>query len=139
MLTALQKIKAILDTISSDVLPFKFEYLKSMPTSFPAGCVMSMGFTESYIDQQYNDQVETFDIKLIFAEEESQAGYEKWMTLVDLVSATFRKDDHQTLTGTAVDFRIRQCPAPTFSNEYAQPIIIFDIIVDARIIKSITT
>lgn len=139
MKTALQKIKAILDTIPATDLPIKFEYLESQPQSFPAGCVLSLGFTENMLDTAHNVLSESFVIRLIFPQEESLAGYEKWMTLLDLVSAEFRKISHQTLDGEAVNFMIRQGPPPQASDQYTQPVMIFDIIVDAKIIKSIIT
>lgn len=138
MITALQKVKAILDTIPSTDLPVKFQYLESQPTSFPAGCVLSLGFTENILDTSHNLVMESFVIRLIFPQEESLTGYEKWMTLLDLVSAEFRKASHQTLDGAAVSFMIRQGPPPEASDQYSQAVMIFDIIVDAKIIKLIT-
>lgn len=137
MLTGLQKIKGILDTISANDLPFKFEYLESQPTSFPCGMVVSEGFTEELQDSQNNMVTETFVIKLIFSQEESQTGYEKWMTLADLISAEFRKGSHQTLDGTSILMKIKQGLAPQFSPDYSQAVVVFGIVIEVQIIKSI--
>lgn len=138
MINALQKIKTILDSISVNDLPLKFEYLKSQPSSFPAGCLLSQGFTEEILDSTNNLIIETFEIRLIFPQDESLIGQEKWVNLADTLSAEFRKDTHQTLTGTAIVMTVKQGLPPEFSSDYAQPVVIFKIVIEAKIIKSIT-
>jgi len=137
MKTSLDKIKAILDTIPDTDLPLKFEYLNSQPASFPAGCVLPLGFTETPLDSANNEVIESFIIRLIFPQEENLSGYQKWMGLADVISAEFRKASHQTLDGTAAYFSIRQGTPPENTDQYSQPVTVFDIIVDAKIIKSI--
>lgn len=138
MVTALNKIKTILDGISSTILPLKFKYLESKPSSFPAAMLISNGFSESMFTNESNQVVESFTIRLIYPQTESTAGYEKWLTLADTVSAEFRKKVNQTLSGEAVNFMVNQGLAPAFSDtEYIQPVVIFDIIVEAKFIKQI--
>lgn len=138
MVTALSKIKTILDGISSSILPLKFKYLESKPASFPAAMLISNGFNESMFTNSSNQVVESFTIRLIYPQTESSAGYEKWLTLADAVSAEFRKKENQTLAGEAVSFQVNQGLPPAFSDaEYIQPVVIFDIIVEAKIIKQI--
>lgn len=138
MLSALQKLKTILDSITVASLPVKFSYLEAMPTSFPAGMVLSNGFVEEMLTNTSNKVTESFVIKLIYPQTESQAGYEKWMTLLDLVSAEFRKKDNQTLTGTAINMMVDQGLPPEFSDDYSQPVVIFGISIKAETIKSIS-
>lgn len=138
MITALQKIKAILDTISATYLPLKFQYLESQPASFPAGMVLSQGFTEEMLDSDNNIVTELFVIKLIYPQDESSAGYEKWINLADTISAEFRKGTHQTMDGTAIVMIVKQGLPPEFSDAYTQPVIVFSIIIEAKIIKSIS-
>lgn len=137
MLVALNKIKTILDLIPDNVLPLTFKYLDSMPASFPAGCVLSAGFSEEMIDSGSNQITESFVIRLIYPQTESVTGYEKWLTLADLVSAEFRKKENQTLGGDAINMMVKQGLAPEFSDQYAQPVVMFDILIEAKIIKSI--
>jgi len=137
MLVALNKIKTILDTIPDEVLPLTFKYLDSMPASFPAGCVLSAGFNEEMIDSGSNQITESFVIRLIYPQAESVTGYEKWLTLADLVSAEFRKKENQTLGGDAISMMVKQGLAPEFSDQYVQPVVMFDILIEAKIIKSI--
>jgi len=137
MLVALNKIKTILDAITTTTLPLTFKYLDSMPASFPAGCVLSAGFSEEMIDSGSNQLTENFVIRLIYPQAESAAGYEKWLTLADLVSAEFRKKENQTLGGDAINMMVKQGLPPEFSDQYGQPVVMFDILIEAKIIKSI--
>ncbi len=137
MISGLQKIKAILDTIPSTDLGLSFEYLKSQPSSFPAGCVLSNGFTEEILDSANNLITELFEIRLIFPQDESLIGQEKWVNLTDLISTEFRKSAHQTLDGTAIAMIVKQGLPPEFSADYAQPVIVFKIVIEAKIIKAI--
>jgi len=137
MITALQKLKAILDTIPATDLPLTFQYLESQPASFPAGMVVSKGFTEVIFDSDNNIITETFEIKLIFPQDESLAGHEKWVNLSDTIAAEFRKKTHQTLDGTAITMKVKQGLPPQFSEEYTQPVIVFSIAIETEIIKSI--
>jgi len=138
MMTAMTKIKDILDLIAADILPVKFKFMQSSPSSFPAACLVSLGAKEIRKDDISNEITESFAIRLIYTSEESEAGYEKWMTLVDALGAELRKASHITLGGTAVNFVIRQIPPPTgMDTGYSQPVVLFDIIVDAVILKLI--
>lgn len=138
-LPVIVKLKTILDTISSSILPFKFEYQETLPSSFPSGNIIFAGAKEETLDTVYNQLTERFVVRIIFPTEERQAAQEKWLTLLDAVSAEFRKDDHQTLTGTAVMFMITDYPQPQISMDFSQPVIIFDIGVVAKVIKPINT
>ena len=137
MITSLQKIKAILDTISVTYLPVKFEFLESQPASFPAGCVLSQGLSEEIFDTDNNLVKEEFAIKIIFPQDESQAGYEQWVNLADMVAAEFRKKTHQTLDGTAICLLVKQIVPPESSDAYVQPVTVISIIIEVQIIRSI--
>jgi len=137
MLTAIKKIKDILDTIPTNILPLKFQYMESMPSSFPAAMLLSQGFEEEVLDSANNILTERFIIRLIYPTQESLAGYEKMLTLSDYISAELRKDDHMTLGGEAVHFQIKQGMAPEYSQEYSQPVAIFGLSLEAKTIKSI--
>lgn len=137
-LNTAQKLKTILDGISSSILPLKFEYLETKPSSFPSGNILYAGGSEKMLDSQYNEITERFVVRLIFPTEERQAAQEKWMSLIDAISAEFRKDDYQTLTGTAVIFQIKEFSPPQPSTDFIQPVIVFDITFEAKTIKSIT-
>lgn len=139
LLTTIQKLKTILDTISNSILPVKFEYLETSPSSFPSGNIIFVGGSERVLDTQYNEVTERFIVRLIYPTEERQAAMEKWLTLLDGVSAEFRKSSHQTLDGVAVSFLITDYPQPQVSTDFIQPVIIFDIVVVAKTIKSVTT
>jgi len=138
MIASMNKIKEILDTISTTILPLTFSYLETSPTSFPAACLLSGGAKEERKDDVSNEITETWVVRLIYPSEESAAGQLKWLTLVDALTAELRKASHITLGGVAVNFVIKQIPPPaSFSNDYGQPVIVFDIIVDALILKYI--
>ena len=137
MITALQKIKAILDTISTTYLPVKFEFLESQPASFPAGCLLSQGLSEEIFDTDNNLVTETFVIKIIVPQNESQAGMEQWVNLADLIAAEFRKNTHQTLDGTAITMFVKQITPPEFSDAYTQPVVVITITLEVKVIRSI--
>lgn len=137
MLTAIQKIKSILETIPTNILPVSFQYLESMPASFPAAMLLSQGFEEEILDSSNNILTEHFIIRLIYPTQESLAGYEKMLSLSDYISAELRKDDHMTLDGAAIHFQVKQGMAPEYSQEYSQPVAIFGLTLEAKTIKSI--
>lgn len=137
-LTTLQQLKTILDTVSASVLPIKFQYQEAQPTSFPAGVLLYLGGGEQMIDTITNQVTEQFIIRLIFPVEASQAAAEKHMTLVDTIGNTFRSQSYQTLGGNAISFMIKNFAAPVGSNEYGSPVLVFDINVEARVLKVIT-
>lgn len=134
------ELKTILDTISATVLPVKFNYPEGKPTSFPAAVITWLGETEKTFDTQYNDISQQWVISLIFAAEESDQAMTKWLTLRDALGAEFRKDEHITLNGNAIHCQLKNSPPPSTTTEgYMQPVVIFDLIFEVRIIKDITT
>ncbi len=135
-LTTIQKLKTVLDLISSSILPVKYQYLEAQPSSFPAGIITFVGAEERMLDTVTNEVTEQFLIRTIFPAEESQTATEKWLNLLDALGDEFRKDDHQTLTGTAHSFMITKF-LPSFSDQYAQPVAVFDIFVEAKFLKQI--
>ena len=133
------ELKTILDTISASVLPVKFNYPEGKPTSFPAAVITYQGGTEKTLDQQYNEINQRWVISLIFAAEESDQAMTKWITLVDTIGDEFRKDDHQTLNGNAIHMQLKDSPPPSTTTEgFMQPVVIFDLIFEVKIIKSLT-
>jgi hypothetical protein len=138
MIQSMTRIKAILDSISDSILPLKFSYLESQPASFPAAVLTSLGAKEIQKDSIANEITESWAVRLIYVSEESAAGQTKWMTLIDALGAELRKSQNITLGGDAVNFVIKQIPPPTsFDTGYSQPVVVFDIIVDAVILKNI--
>ena len=129
-------IKTILDTISADYLPVKFSYLESQPATLPAGCILSNGFVEEPYDGVFNEVQENFIIRLIYPQNETESGYAKWLTLADLISAEFRKKTHLTLDGQAISILVKQGLPPSFSTEFVQPVVIFDLLIEVKILKS---
>lgn len=136
-LTTTQQLKTILDTISSSILPVKFSYQETMPTSFPSANIIFSGGKERMLDTITNEVEERFVVRAIFPVEERQAAMEKWMTLVDEVGTKFAKDDYQTLSGNAISFMVDSYQPPFTSQDYGQAVIVFDMIVVAKSIKYI--
>ena len=137
MLETLEKIKTILDGISSSILPFKFSYLETQPQSFPAGMVLCQGMSEEIYDQANNIVTETFVVKLVWPQTESEVGYQKWISLTDAVNAEMRKKIHQTLDDTVISFMVKQALAPEFTDQYIQPVTVSGIILEVRKLKLI--
>lgn len=136
-LTTAQKLKTILDTVSAAILPLKFEYQETKPASFPSGNIIYLGGNEKMLDTITNEVLENFVIRLIFPTEEGQVAMEKWLTLVDAIGDAFRKDDYQTLTGSAVSFQVKSYAPPITTSDYSQVVMVFDIMVEAKILKAI--
>lgn len=137
LLTTAAKIKTILDTVSSSILPLKFKYTETMPSSFPSANISFIASGEErFLDTITNEVEAQFLISLVFPTEESQNATEKWLTLVDAMSDEFRKDDHQTLTGTATKFKIlgtRQ----EIRTDFSQPVVVFSMTLGVTMIKAI--
>lgn len=131
------QLKTILDTVSASVLPIKFAFQETMPTSFPSGNIIFLGGEEKMLDSVTNELIEQFVVRLIFAENESAAAMTQWMTLVDTIGDTFRKDDYQTLVGNAVAFQVKKYAPPVSSTDFGSPVVIFDIAMEAKTIKQI--
>lgn len=132
------ELKTILDTVSSSVLPQKFNYVESKPDSFPAAIISYQGGQEKTLDQQYNEINQRWVISLIFPAEETQAGMDKWINLVDAITAEYRKEANITLNGNAIAMRLTDAPPPTSNTEgYIQPVVIFDLLFEVKIIKSL--
>lgn len=134
--TILTKVKVILDTISSSILPLKYSFLETMPTSFPAAALTYEGHSEKRKDTVSNEIEARFLLRVIYPTEERTEAQVKWLTLIDALSAEFRKDDHQTLTGSVVSFLVTNGGA-SISLDYGQPVVIFTMSVTARYLSLI--
>jgi len=133
------ELKTILDTVSSSILPQKFNYPEGKPTSFPAAVITWSGESEKTFDTQYNDVTQRWVISLIFAAEESDQAMTKWLTLRDALGAEFRKDDHITLNGNAIHCQLKDSPPPITTTEgYMQPVVIFELMFEVRTLQDIT-
>lgn len=132
------KLKLILDNISASVLPIKYEYQETQPTSFPSGNIIYIGGTESVIDTITNQVVEKFIIRTIWPAREGATFMQKALDLIDTLSTEFRKTANQSLSGTAINFEITSYTAPQPSNEFITPVIVFDIEVQAKTLKVLT-
>lgn len=135
-LVSIQRLKAILDSVSSSILPVKFQYVESMPTSFPAAMIAFQSSTEKELDTSTNVVDSVYAVSVIFPTEERQQATEKWMALLDAVSAAFRDEANQTLSNNAVRFMIGQTQS-SITTDYGQPVIVFTLIANVRFIKSI--
>lgn len=133
------KICDVLDTISSTILTAVYRFPTSKIDTFPAATVIFTGDTERMIDTITNEQTMTFLIQTIFPTDESDTGYQKWLTLYDTLKAELRKDDHQTLAGDAVYFMVDTTGRPEFHEDFTQPVVVLSIRVTAKVLQSITT
>ncbi len=136
--TILTKTKTILDTISSSILPLKYSFLETMPTSFPAASLTYEGHTERRKDTVSNEIEARFLLRVVYPTEERVEAQAKWLTLIDALGAEFRKDDHQTLTGSVVSFLVTNGNS-AISLDYGQPVIVFSMVVTAKYLSLINT
>ncbi|OGC59245.1 hypothetical protein A2245_03550 [candidate division WWE3 bacterium RIFOXYA2_FULL_43_12] len=131
------KICDIIDTISATIVPVKYRYPESKPSSFPATMTLFIGDEEKMVDSANNLTSYHFLVRTVYPIDESATGYQKWLTLYDTITAELRKDDHETLTGSAVKFMIESDGQPAFSEQYSQPVAVLDIRVTAEVLQSI--
>ena len=135
---AAEALKAILDAISSSTLALKFQYLESMPSSFPAAFItIDKSPGERFVDTVHNEVTPMFNVMAIFPSEESSGAFLKWMSLLDALTAAFRSSSNLTLGGIAVSFRIESTEQFSDQNNYAQPIVGFSVRVSAKMLLSI--
>jgi len=133
-----QKLKTTLDLISSSILPVTFEYLETMPSKFPAGMIVLEGSQgERARDTKYNELTVRFRIICVFAAQESQGAFEKWLGLLDALGDEFRKSTHETLDGDAFSFMIEGYEQFADNQSYAQPVVGLSVRVVAKMLKSI--
>lgn len=137
--TVATKLKTIIDTVSASVLPQKFSYNEGKPASFPAAIIQELSHTNGRLDTQYNILTQRWSIQLIFANAESQEAADKWRTLTDTIFNEFSKDDHQTLTGSAVSVLATDRLAPKGTDAYGQPVIVYEILLEIKTLRDITT
>jgi len=136
-ITIRSKLKTILDTVSASVLPLKYNYGETLPTSFPAGMILYRGEgEEEQIDTVNNLIPQRFIIRIVFPMAESETFETKRITLVDTIKDEFRKDDHQTLTGSAINVRTGEV-AIYETDQYVQPVVVCDILLTISVIKPI--
>lgn len=137
LLTVAQRLKTILDGVSSSILSVKYEYLETVPSSFPAGFIILAGApAERMLDTVNNEVVYQFLIRTVFPVDASQGAFEKWLTLLDTIHTTFRSQTNQTLAGNAVSFMITGT-SQSFSSDYSQQVLVLDIQVEAKVIQYI--
>lgn len=137
LLSVAQRLKAILDGVSSSILPVKYEYLETLPSSFPAGFIILGGApAERMLDTVNNEVTYQFVVRTVFPVAESQGAFEKWLTLLDTIGTTFRAQSNQTLSGNAVSFMISGT-SQSFSQEFSQPVLVLDVQVEAKVIQYI--
>lgn len=137
--TIVGKLKTILQNVSATYLSAAsiYKYQESNPTIFPAAMVFYAGEgEEKQIDTITNEVEQKYFVRLIFNTEEGEAAEAKWLTLVDKVKDEFRKDDHQTLTGSAKNVIVGSVNAYA-SAQYVQRVMVFDIILTVLVIKEI--
>lgn len=137
--TTAQKLKTILDTISADVMPVKYEYMEAMPDSFPAGMIiLDSGNVslEEPIDTATNEVTYRFIIRSVFPIEKGQSAAEKWLDLLDTIGAAFRTSANQTLGGSAHRFTIDSY-RQYFTQDFGRPAVVLDIAVSSSTLKSI--
>jgi hypothetical protein len=136
--TILTKTKTIVDTISAGILPIKSAFLETMPSAFPAAALTYESHKEEKLDTITNKVSSRFLLRVLFPTEERLEAQAKWLALVDALGAELRKDDHQTLTGTAVNFGVTD-GGSAITLDYGQPIIVFTLIIKADYLTLITS
>lgn len=129
----------ILDGISSSIIPVKYRYPETKPTSFPAAMLLYRGSTTQMLDTATNLVAYQFSILTVYPVDEAATAYAKWLVAYDTLEAEFRKDDHQTLGGTAVKFMIEADGQPTYTEQFSQHVAVLDVRVIAEVLQSITT
>jgi len=129
----------IVDGISTSIIPVKYRYPESSPTQFPATFTLFRGSPpERKVDTITNEVIYNFAIVTVYPIDESATGYQKWLLLYDTLTDELRKDDYQTLSGNAIDFMVETNGQPVATEEFAQPCVMLDIRVTAKVLKSIT-
>ena len=134
--TVAQKLKAILDLISTSVIPVKFEYMETLPTSFPAAMIALDGSpAERQVDQITNELTCRFQLLLWLPPEPSQTGFEKACKALDAIGDEFRKNSHATLDGAALNLTIDSYSSTPDVNA-PQPLTVLAVRVSAKMLKS---
>lgn len=136
--TILTKTKTILDTVSSSILPLKYSFLETMPSSFPAAALTYQSHATKRKDTVTNMTEARFLLRVVFPTEERAEAQLKWLTLLDALDAELRKDDHETLTGSVVSFLVTNGES-AITLDYGQPVVIFTMVISAQYLSYINT
>lgn len=136
--TILTKVKTILDTVSASILPLKYAYVETMPSSFPAAALTYEGHAQSRKDTISNETEVRFLLRVIFPTEERAEAQVKWLTLLDALNTELRKDDHETLTGSVTSFLVTG-GGSAISLEYGQPVVVFTMVITVKYLSLINT
>lgn len=133
------RIGDVLDTISASIIPVKYRYPETNPSSFPASMLLYRGGTEKMVDTNHNLVTYRFSIVTVYPVAEAAASYNRWLQAYDTIVAELRKDDHQTLSGDAVKFMVEADGQPTYTDQFSQQVAVLDIRVVAEVLQSIST
>lgn len=131
------RIGDILDTISTDIVPVKYRYLEGDPSSYPALMLGYGGAVSEMLDTTHDLVSYTFDIVLVFPNDESAASQTKWQTALDTLMTLLNNSANQTLSGDAVSFRVEQDLKPQLSEQFKHPVIILGVRTVAKVVQSI--
>ena len=131
------RIGDILDGISSSVFPVKYRYLESNPSSYPALMLKYGGATSEMLDTITDLVTYTFDIVIVFPNDESADSQTKWQNAYDTVMAALNDRDNQTLSGDAVSFRVDQDLKPASTSQFQQQVIVLGIRTLTKVVQSI--
>lgn len=137
--TIFDKIGDILDTVDVAVIPVKYRYPETNPSSFPASMLLYRGASERMVDTVTNLVRYQFSIVTVYPVAEAAAAYNRWLQAYDTIVAELRKDDHQTLSGNAVKFMVEADGQPTYTDQFSQQVAVLDIRVVAEVLQSIST
>lgn len=137
--TIFDRIGDILDTIDAAIIPVKYRYPESQPSSFPASMLLYRGASEEMVDTVYNLVTYRFSIVTVYPIAEAATAYNRWLQAYDAIAAELRKDDHQTLSGDAVKFMVEADGQPSYTDQFSQQVAVLDIRVYAEVLQSTAT
>ena len=139
LVTIASQLKTIADTLSSDILGSSFKYMETKPTDFPALMITDVDSpAEEFYDSNNNLYTKVFLLRAVFAEEESEGAYEKWMTFVDALEDALRTKTNSTFGGTALKVRTVGSSKAWSDTDFIKPVVYYDIQVEIIMLKSIT-
>ena len=134
-------IFVILDALKGAGQPLNFAYDWPNPKveGYPAGYIIYDGSRENNQSTQNNLQINDFIVRIIMTDDNDRTSYYNFLSVVDLVLASYRKDDNCTLGGIVENFLVSPEILPYRTSDGEHPLIICDLNVSTWTLQDITT
>lgn len=133
-------IFTILDTLDGSGQPLSvvYDWPNPDPASLPCAYVVWQGSRESVLDTASDEELADFVVRVILRDDNNEDTYDALLSVVELVKAELRKDDHRTLGGLVTHFEVSPRMEAFRTSEATFPLVYCDLLITVHTLQSIT-